>query len=110
MDAPSAAAMSTPASPAWRAAHATLAESTLGDVMGAGCWTPAAKLLTLSPGATAGEALQLMAAAHVLSAPVLADGGVVKGVAEARAAAAAFLRSYGAVILTHTRQSRRHRR
>ena len=80
----------------WRVAHAALAQSTLGDMMAAGCWTPADKLLTLPAGATASEALALLAAGRVLSAPLLALDGAVEGVAEARAAAAAFLRAYGA--------------
>ena len=88
---------SQPSSP-WRAAHAALAQSTLGDMMAAGCWTPAEQLLTLRVDATAGEALALLAAGRVLSAPVLAADGFVAGVAEARAAAAAFLRAYGASL------------
>ena len=86
----------SPAASPWRAAHATLAQSTLGDAMAARCWTPAAQLLTLPVGATAGEALALLAAGRVLSAPLLAPDGAVAGVAEARTAAAAFLRAYGA--------------
>jgi hypothetical protein len=78
-------------------AHATLAESTLGDAVTSGkFWTPASKLLSVPPGASAGDALALLAAGRVLSAPLLGPQGDVAGVAEARAYAAAFLRSYGA--------------
>jgi CBS domain-containing protein len=78
-------------------AHATLAESTLGDAMTSGkFWTPASKLLSVPPGASAGDALALLAAGRVLSAPLLGPQGDVAGVAEERAYAAAFLRSYGA--------------
>ena len=81
----------------WRAAHAALAQSTLGDMMASGNWTPAEQLLTLRASATVGEALALLAAGRVLSAPLLASDGAVAGVAETRAAAVAFLRAYGAL-------------
>jgi hypothetical protein len=82
----------------WCAARQLLASSTLGDLMAhEHAWTPRSRLLTLRGDVSCGDAAAALAAARVLSAPVLSpEDGALQGVAEVRSLMRAFMRLHGA--------------